>query len=206
MKIKQGKFPWGNTRLLQRCLNPYSSPKPAQKRVVCVWHKKGRTRSLDRIVEFNFGSKPRHRPIFPTNRAKKPMTRTLHRPPPLTPTLDWRSRRRRRRRRRQRWWAHPNRISQGDFWQEPNANAGQCCPVRTKGASVWRQDDTVPTASAAGAPTSNLCACRWKKWIMMEGEGGVRKWRGARGQYHCYGGPRRRRQSQHKKTTPMGTW
>ena len=99
-------FPQGRTRLPQPSLNPHSSPNPVRKSCACVLHKTGHTGSVDIKEGFSQCPKRCHRPICPTNRVKKPMPRTLHRPPPLVQTLDWRAWRRRRRRRRRRG-AHP---------------------------------------------------------------------------------------------------
>ena len=77
-------FPLRRTRFPQPCLNTHYNQKTTLKSGACVRHTTRNTRG------FGQGPKPCHQPIRPTNRAKKPMTHTLHCPPPLAPTLGWR--------------------------------------------------------------------------------------------------------------------
>ena len=162
--------PRGRTRFPQTCLNPHSNPKPAQKIGACLRHAIGHTVAVDGIAGFSRGPKPFHRPIYLTNRAKKPITQTLHRTPPLALTLRWREQWRKRRRIR---GAHPYMTAQGDFRPEPAANAGQYRPARLINAPVIRRDNIATTASAAGAPTSRLRVWRWNIWLRMRRGGGV---------------------------------
>ena len=150
-------FPRGRTSLLQPCLNPKSSPKPAQKCGVFVQHTNKHTVVEDIKAGFSRGPKPCHWSICPTNRAKKPMTIPLLRPPPLELTIGWKAQGRRRRR---RGGAHPHRTACGDLWLVFAVNAGRCCPAGPSDAPVKRQDDIVTKAGAVGAPTYRLCARR----------------------------------------------
>ena len=151
--------PRGRRRIPQPCLDTHYSPKPARKIGACVQHTIGHIVDVNRIVGFSWGPKPLHRTTCPTNRAKKPMTRTLHCPPPLAPMIDWRARKGSRRWRR---GAHPHWTYCGDCQTALAANSGQCRPTRPIDKPVGRQDNISTTAGAAGAPTSRLRAQRWK--------------------------------------------
>ena len=106
------------------------------------------------------------------------MTRTLHQPPPLAPTLGcrawWRNSRQRR-------GAHPRQETRGYCRQAPAANAGRCRPARPSGAPVGRRYNIATTDGAMGAPTSRLCAwsCRTRLWTGWRGEVGKKS--GAKG-------------------------
>ena len=158
--------PRGRTSPPQPCLNLHSSPRPEQKTGACVRHTTGHIGAVDRKVGFRRGPKPHHRPIHPTNRAKKPMTQYLHRPLPLALTLDWRARGRRRRRRR---WEHPHQTSQGDFRTELAVIASRRQPERTSDVNVGKQGNIAPTAGATGASMSRFCAQRRKIIIWTGG-------------------------------------
>ena len=142
----------------------------------------------DIIPDIRQGPKPHHRPIHPTNRAKKPMTQYLHRPFLLALALNWRARGRRR---RHRWWAHTHQTSRGDFRTELAEISIQWRPERPRDVNVGRQDNIAPNAGATGAPMSRLRARRRKIIIWTGGRRRVGKRRGAKVRRQRCGGPHR---------------